>query len=103
MPDYARGKIYTIRCRTDQTLIYVGSTTQALSQRISEHRTDSKRKNYMILYDKIEEFGGWSNWYIELYEDFPCNSLEQLLKREGEIIRMISTLNIIKFQGENPK
>ena len=30
MPDYKQGKIYTIRCKTDETLIYVGCTTQSL-------------------------------------------------------------------------
>ncbi len=24
MPDYKQGKIYTVRCKTDDTLIYVG-------------------------------------------------------------------------------
>ena len=33
MPDYENAKIYTIRCKTDENLIYVGSTTQTLSQR----------------------------------------------------------------------
>ena len=27
MPDYQNGRIYTIRCRTDNSLIYVDSTT----------------------------------------------------------------------------
>jgi hypothetical protein len=25
----------------------------------------------------------WDNWYIELFENFPCNSKEELNKREG--------------------
>ena len=35
MPDYKQGKIYTVRCKTDDTLIYVGSTTQPLSERMA--------------------------------------------------------------------
>ena len=35
----------------------------------------------------------WDNWYIELFENFPCNSKEELNKREGEIIREIGTVN----------
>jgi hypothetical protein len=34
-----------------------------------------------------------TNWYIELYETFPCNNRGALLKREGEIIREIGSLN----------
>ena len=36
---------------------------------------------------------GTDNFYIELYEDFPCQNRAQLGKREGEIIREIGTLN----------
>ena len=47
MPDYSKGKIYTIRCRTDETLIYVGSTIQPLNRRFSKHKTEykSNKKN----------------------------------------------------------
>ncbi len=38
MPDYKNGNIYTIRCKDDPTLIYVGSTTQQLSQRWHENK-----------------------------------------------------------------
>ena len=44
MPNYQNGKIYTIRCRTDDILMYVGSTTTTLSRRIAEHRSASVNK-----------------------------------------------------------
>ena len=91
MPDYQQGKIYTIRCRTDDTLIYVGSTIQKLCARYSGHKTDSKRGSNMLLYSKICD--NWDNWYIELYELYSCNSKEELLKKEGEVIRLIGNLN----------
>ncbi len=31
MPDYKQGIIYTVRCKTDDTLIYVGCTTELTS------------------------------------------------------------------------
>ena len=50
MPDYKQGKIYTILCKTDDTLIYVGSTVQSLSERMAKHRYDAmKKKNYAFL------------------------------------------------------
>ena len=91
MPDYQNGKIYTIRCRTDNTLIYVGSTTTTLARRIAEHRFASVYYNSMKLYQSVN--GEWDNWYIELYEVFPCENKQELCKREGEIIREIGTLN----------
>ncbi len=94
MPDYSKGKIYTIRCKNDPSLIYVGSTIQPLSVRFGGHKIDSKREKYKstLLYTKIED---WNDWYIELYLNFPCNSVEELRKKEGEVIREIGTLNKI--------
>ena len=37
MPDYKQGKIYTVRCKTDDTLIYVGCTTELLSRRCCQN------------------------------------------------------------------
>jgi hypothetical protein len=96
MPNYQNSKIYTIRCKTDEKLIYVGSTTQPLSKRMVEHRSKHNKDysaNYSKpLYIKMREIG-IDNFYIELYEDFPCERKEQLEKYEGEIIRNIGTLN----------
>ena len=90
MPDYSKGKIYTIRCRNDPSQIYVGSTIQPLSKRFGTHKKDKMKFPHYPLYKQVED---WSDWYIELYEDFPCERKEQLEKREGEIIRTIATLN----------
>ena len=90
MPDYRKGKIYTLRCRTDDALIYVGSTIQPLCDRLASHKSKSKKYNNK-LYQSVN--GNWDDWYIELYEECPCESKEQLNKREGKIIREIGTLN----------
>ena len=91
MPNYQDGKIYTIRCRSDNKLIYVGSTVEKLSRRLTKHRANSKITPNIKLYSEVN--GNWDDWYIELYEVYPCNNKEILLKREGEIIREIGTLN----------
>ena len=93
---YKRGKVYTIRCRYDDTLIYVGSTIDKLSKRMSKHRTSKS----CTLNKKVN--GDWDNWYIELYEEYPCNNKEQLEKREGEVIREIATVNK-NIAGRNKK
>ena len=87
---YKRSKIYTIRCRYDDSLIYVGSTIDSLAKRFGAHKDKSKRASYP-LYKKIDN--NWDNWYIELYEQFPCNNKDELRKREGEVIREIGNLN----------
>ena len=90
MPDYSKGQIYTIRCKYDTTLIYVGSTINPLYKRLGSHKGDSKSRKSK-LYTVINN--DWENWYIELYELYPCVNVEELTKREGEIIRLISNLN----------
>ena len=92
MPDYQQGKIYTIRCRTDDTLIYVGSTIQPLYKRLYEHKNRCIKDKHLLIYKTINN--DWDNWYMELYELYPCNSKEELHKKEGEIIRTIATLNM---------
>jgi hypothetical protein len=91
MPDYSKGKIYTIRCRNDATLIYVGSTIQPLAKRWGQHKAQYLKTPNYILYQAIDN--NWDNWYIELYEPFPCNCKEELCKKEGEVIRLIGNLN----------
>tara|TARA_R110002072_G_scaffold288277_1_gene454380 strand:- start:53 stop:574 length:522 start_codon:yes stop_codon:yes gene_type:complete len=90
---YQRGKIYTIRNLEDDSKIYVGSTIETLSSRLTKHRWSSKIDKYKnnILYQSVN--GDWINWYIELYENHPCNSKEELEKREGQVIREIGSLN----------
>jgi len=101
MDKYKNGKIYTIRCKNDDSLIYVGSTVQPLFKRWYEHKHDSKLENNILLYQKIKETNV-DDWYIELYENFPCNNREELNKREGEVIRQIGTLNK-NIAGRTPK
>jgi hypothetical protein len=93
---YKNGKIYTIRYRNDDALIYVGSTVVPLCKRWSQHKTDSKKgKNEnRQLYIKMNETD-INDWYIELYEDCSYERREQLLQREGQVIREIGTLNMI--------
>ena len=91
---YNNGKIYTIRCRTDNNLIYVGSTVQPLHKRWHGHKTTllNGKYNHRLLYNKMNELG-IDDFYIELYEHYNCNSKEELNRREGELIREIGNLN----------
>ena len=90
--DYGNSKIYAVRNNIDDD-VYVGSTCQPLSKRMALHRSDSKKqKQKASLYTKMSEMGS-EHFYIELFEEYPCDNHEQLLKREGEVIRDIGTLN----------
>ena len=90
MPDYSKGVIYTIRYRGDPNLIYVGSTVNELSKRWYDHKSRcfnvNSKGHKRLVYQKIRETDDIDNWYIELYEEFPCENRQQLNKKEGEII-----------------
>ena len=45
MPNYQNGKIYKLVC-DDPEKIYIGSTTQRLSARLSSHK---KKKNFYFI------------------------------------------------------
>ena len=89
MPDYSLGKIYMVYPRVENVEegdVYYGSTTQSLSRRMAEHRGKS---NCKFLFDKY----GVKNCFIELIEEYPCGSKEELCKKEGEHIRANKCIN----------
>lgn len=101
--DYSRGKIYLIRNRNNDNLIYVGSTIeQYLSKRLQKHKSQKSCSLYYFI-NNPENNTNWDDWYIELYEDYPCNSKLQLVKRENEIIREKATINKIGYRTEEMK
>lgn len=92
-PDLSNGKIYKItNAKTDT--VYIGSTCQTLEERFKKHcfyyyqwlnLTEKKRLNFkgMTSYKVFKD--GFSQ--ITLVEDYPCDSIRELRKREGEVIR----------------
>jgi hypothetical protein len=93
MTEYQNSKIYTIRCHTDKDIIYVGSTTQPLNKRWGDHKKLIGTKNAISI-SRIMEEKGLDNFYIELFENYPCNNKEELRRREGQVTRDIGTVNI---------
>ena len=88
--DYKNGKVYQVLNNVNDD-IYIGSTCQALSKRLHEH------KSYLNvgkgeLY-KLMRIIGKEPFYIELIELYPCNNREELRAREGYYIRERGSLN----------
>ena len=84
---YEHGKIYRI-WNTENDKIYIGSTVAALHKRMWKHRADAKlARNYKnSLYIEMNRLGH-EHFKIELVEDYPCKSRNELNRREGEFIR----------------
>lgn len=70
---FQEGKIYKIIC-DDFDKIYIGSTVQKLGQRLASHKAKQ------CCYSK--ELLTYPNVRIELIEQYPCNSKEELRIRE---------------------
>ena len=71
--------------------IYVGSTKNSVRRRGTLHKSACRTIN-SPLYNHINQNGGWDNYYCELFEEFD-GSLDQLKKREGQLIRQFKNDN----------
>ena len=95
---YNNSFIYTIRSPHTEKF-YIGSTTQILCRRFSNHKTDYNSyvnngfKGFITSF-KIIELG---DSYIELLEQINCDTKTQLEMREGELIRLHKDLCINKI------
>ena len=93
MVNYGKSKIYCIKSyQTD--LVYYGSTTQLLCIRIAKHKDHCKRyvkgtKHYITSYEIIK----FEDAYIELLENYPCNTKEELITRERHYIENNKCVN----------
>ncbi len=89
MVNYQLGKIYKLQSE-HSAKIYIGSTCKKyLSERKATHVSDYKRyrqgkTNYLSSFE-IMALGDYD---IELLENFPCESKDELLKKEKELIRL---------------
>ena len=96
MDKYQNGKIYKI-VDTSFTKCYIGSTCESLSQRMARHRRHyklylkhpEKSMTSFYLFDEV----GIENCKIYLIENYPCNSKEELRRREGFHIQSNECVN----------
>ena len=97
---YQKGKVYKLLNSVNDE-VYVGSTCQKLlSKRMGKHREDALLHNSPV-YKLMKEIG-IDKFYIELIENYPCNSKDELTAKENYWIRQISTLNT-RIEGRTQK
>ena len=91
MVNYNNGKIYKITGTNDDgvEIVYIGSTTLTLCQRLAGHRDDNKRGKGLSSSQVIKCI----NHQITLIELCPCSSKEELLMRERFHIEQINSVN----------
>ena len=86
---YQESKIYKLQHYDGH--FYIGSTTQNLCSRLSDHRRKSKledRKNVRV-YDYITNNGGWENVKLVLLEKLLLNGREELVREEDKYIQTV--------------
>jgi hypothetical protein len=93
MTDYSQGKIYVLKSsQTDD--VYIGSTKETLEDRFDSHKRDYKKwlngkTHYITSFDLMK----YDDVYIELLEDYPCNSKKELELEEGKYQRIMNCVN----------
>ena len=85
------GRVYCIRNHVDDK-IYIGSTIQKLSERMTKHRSRSKKEEYKgrKIYKHMNEFGV-ENFYIELIEEAKFDTKDEMRARENHFIRQFDS------------
>jgi hypothetical protein len=86
MVNYQNGKIYTIRSPSINKY-YIGSSCSPLFKRYNKHKSDYTKYQNGSTWLSSFEILKFDDAYIELLENYPCNSKEELLMREGQLIR----------------
>lgn len=83
--DYSKGKIYAIKSKLNVP-VCIGSTTRKLNVRWNEYRSHYNNPNHREYSWKISELmreHGVENFWIELLEEYECDSRVELEAREG--------------------
>ena len=97
---YTNGKIYTIRNRCDTSKVYVGSTIESLGQRYSKHKHDCRYYNNRVSLYKHIDNNDWNDWFISLFEEYPCRNKKELERREYQVMAEFGeVLNKIRGSG----
>ena len=88
--DYSRTLIYKIEHIENESLVYVGHTTN-WDKRKGQHKYSSnneKSKEYnRKLYQMIRNSGGWINFKMIEIMKYPCNDKREAEKREDELMK----------------
>jgi hypothetical protein len=88
--DYSNCCIYKIEHIENESLIYVGHTTN-FKQRKAEHKNTCNNEKHtrfnLKLYTMIRENGGWEMFVMIEIEKYPCNDKREADKRENELMK----------------
>jgi len=97
--DYSTCCIYKLEHIENESLIYVGHTTN-FKQRKAQHKNicnnETNKKFNLKLYTMMRENGGFEMFKMIEVEKYPCNDRREAEKKENELMKeMKASMNMI--------
>jgi len=97
--NYSKCCIYKIEHNDDDTLVYVGHTTNFEKRKI-QHKSNCKNDNVKHynskVYQMIRENGGWNAFKMLEVEKYPCADKREAERRENEVMKELkASMNMI--------
>ena len=98
--DYSKCCIYKIEHNDDESLVYVGHTTN-FDKRKTQHKINcynDNQKNYNLkVYQMIRQNGGWEMFKMIEVEKYPCADKREAERRENEVMKELkASMNMRK-------
>jgi len=90
--DYSKNVIYKIQHNDDDSLLYVGHTTNFIKRK-AQHKNNCG--TYLFpLYKMIRENGGWECFTMIVIQNFPCeNKMEARIEEDRMMREMKASMN----------
>jgi predicted GIY-YIG superfamily endonuclease len=93
--DYSKNVIYKIQHNDDDSLLYVGHTTNFIKRK-HHHKKNSIEKTTPV-YKMMRENGGWNCFTMIVIKEFPCASKTEACIEEDKIMReMKASMNTLR-------
>ena len=98
--DYSKCSIYKIEHIENESLVYVGHTTDFVKRK-GQHKNNCKNENdkkfNFKLYQMIRDNGGFDRFKMIEVEKYPCKDKREAERRENEIMKQLkASMNAIK-------
>ena len=98
--DYSKCSIYKIEHVDDESLVYVGHTTNFVKRKTSHKSScynENDRHYNLKVYQMIRENGGWDAFKMIEVEKYPCKDRREAERRENEVMKEFkSNMNMRK-------
>ena len=98
--DYSKCCIYKIEHIDDESLVYVGHTTNFVKRK-AQHKSNSKNEKgrwyNLKVYQMIRQNGGWDEFKMIEVEKYSCNDKREAERKENQVMKELkANMNSMK-------